>query len=104
MNRLKDVKASHPTLTQEELDQECQAAVDRAEGIWKRICGDASWDGEDERNRHLADHLHEARQEAISDRAVGYGRTVDGVRIMAWPSEQGMTVGDIPTPSGLVTS
>ncbi|MBT2452506.1 hypothetical protein J7F03_36735 [Streptomyces sp. ISL-43] len=69
MKRLKDVKASHPTLTQEELDQEFQAAIDRRE-----IYDDGSWDSEDERNDHLADHLHKARQEAISDRAVRAGR------------------------------
>ncbi|WP_432247878.1 hypothetical protein ACRAR1_08485 [Streptomyces sanyensis] len=30
--RLKDVEASHPTLTREELDQESRTAMDRAEG------------------------------------------------------------------------
>lgn len=74
MKNLKDVNASHPTLTQEALDQEFQAAMGRAEDIWKKIYDDGSWDSENERKDHLADHLHEARQEAISDRAVRAGR------------------------------
>ncbi|MEU9007304.1 hypothetical protein, partial [Streptomyces sp. NPDC048551] len=70
MSGLKDVEASHPTLTQEALDREFQAEIDRAEGVWKEIYDDGSWDSEGEREDHLADHLNEARQEAISDRAV----------------------------------
>ncbi|MFF7298731.1 hypothetical protein [Streptomyces sp. NPDC008265] len=86
---LKDVKASHPTLTQEELDQEFQAAVDRAEGIWREIYDDGSWESEDERESHLADHMHEARQEAISERAVRAGRLLmelcDHLAETVWP-------------------
>jgi hypothetical protein len=37
MSRAKDVKESHPTLTQEGLDEEFQASLDRAAGIWKEI-------------------------------------------------------------------
>ncbi|MEV6572216.1 hypothetical protein [Streptomyces sp. NPDC051577] len=89
ISRLKDVKASHPTLTQEALDQEVQAATDRAADIWKRIYDDGSWDSEDERKEHLADHLREARQEAISDRAVRAGRFLmelcDHLAETVWP-------------------
>ncbi|MEU8496701.1 hypothetical protein AB0C86_08215 [Streptomyces lavendulae] len=86
---LKDVKASHPTLTQEELDHEFQLAMDRAEGIWREIYDDGSWESEDERKDHLADHLHEARQEAISDRAVRAARFLmelcDHLAETVWP-------------------
>ncbi|MEJ8652815.1 hypothetical protein WKI65_33320 [Streptomyces sp. MS1.AVA.3] len=89
VNGLKDVRASHPTLTQEELDQAFRASMARAEGIWREIYDDGSWDSEDERNDHLADHMHEARQEAISDRAVRAGRFLmelcDRIAETVWP-------------------
>ncbi|MFF4641397.1 hypothetical protein [Streptomyces sp. NPDC001389] len=89
MSGLKDVTASHPTLTQEALDQEFQEAMDRAEGIWREIYDDGSWESEDERRDHLADHMHEARPEAISDRAVRAGRLLmelcDYLAETVWP-------------------
>ncbi|MEU9003784.1 hypothetical protein, partial [Streptomyces sp. NPDC048551] len=48
-----------------------------------------SWDSEGEREDHLADHLNEARQEAISDRAVRAGRFLmelcDHLAETVWP-------------------
>jgi hypothetical protein len=89
MSRAKDVKESHPTLTQEGLDEKCQASLDRAAGIWKEIYDDGSWDSEDERNDHLEDHMREARQEAISDRAMRAGRFLmvlcDYLAETVWP-------------------
>ncbi|MCH0538149.1 hypothetical protein I3F58_00940 [Streptomyces sp. MUM 203J] len=86
---LKDVEASHPTLTQEVLDTEFQTALDRAEGIWKRIYDDGSWDSEEARNNHLSDHMDEARQEAISERAARAGRFLmelcDHLAEAVWP-------------------
>ncbi|GGU55607.1 hypothetical protein FHX79_114788 [Streptomyces cavourensis] len=93
MDGLKDVEASHPTLTQGALDQEFQAAIDRAESTWKDIYDDGSWDSEDERNDHLADHMHEARQEATSDRAARAGRFLmelcDHLAETVWPEVTG---------------
>ncbi|MEV6957363.1 hypothetical protein [Streptomyces sp. NPDC051183] len=89
MSSLKGVEASHPTLTQEELDQEFQAAMDRAENIWRKIYDDGSWGSEDERKNHLADHMGEAQQEAISDRAERAGRFLmelcDHLAETVWP-------------------
>ncbi|MER5727117.1 hypothetical protein ABT084_01965 [Streptomyces sp. NPDC002138] len=89
MSGLKGVEASHPTLTQEELDQEFQEAMDRAESIWKKIYDDGSWESEDERKDHLADHMREAQQEAISDRAERAGRFLmelcDHLAETVWP-------------------
>lgn len=89
MHGLKDIHPSHPTLTQEELDREFKAALHRAEQTWNEIYDDGAWDSEDERSNHLADHLHEARQEAVSARADRAGRSLiklcDHLAETVWP-------------------
>lgn len=79
--------ASHPHT--EALHQEFPAAVDRSEGIWRETYDDGSWHSEDERGNHLADHMHEARQEATPDRAVRAGRLLmelcDHLAETVWP-------------------
>ncbi|MFD9722776.1 hypothetical protein [Streptomyces sp. NPDC059072] len=89
MDRVKDAKASHPTLTQEELDTDFRAVMDRAENTWKDVFDDGSWDSEQQRQDHLANHLHEARLEAVADRAERAGRFLmklcDHIAESVWP-------------------
>ncbi|MEU2859651.1 hypothetical protein ACIQWL_03000 [Streptomyces mirabilis] len=76
MEEIRKVEASHPALTEEELDREFNRTLEQADATWRSIWDDGTWDSDTSREQHRDDHLYEARQEAVADRALRAGRVL----------------------------
>ncbi|MFJ2743441.1 hypothetical protein ACIO3O_27750 [Streptomyces sp. NPDC087440] len=74
MEGIKEMETGHPTLTQQDLDEEFNETLRKAEATWDSIWGSDPWDSEEEREDHRVEHLHDARRDATTDRALRAGR------------------------------
>jgi hypothetical protein len=79
----------HPRLTQEDLDRDYAADLERADQRWKKIWGDHTWEDPDERDSQWAEHRAEAERQAIKDRArraaAHVEELVDDIGGTLWP-------------------